>query len=320
MTLIRSFLLMLWLWGSVLIVGTLGAPYVFISPLGGARVMEVWAKVMRFGAKWIAGITYEVRGLEHLPDGPIMIAAKHQSVLDTIIPTLFTNMPVYVLKQELLNLPIFGWYCRKAGLIAIDRSGHMSALKAMVAQAKERFEQGRPLIIFPEGTRQMIGAEPDYKPGVAAIYMMLGVPCVPLALNTGVSWPAKGFMRYPGKVVFEFLPVIPPGLKRGPFMELLESRIEEASQALLDEHAERISFQEANRKKQSDGGDGGGGAASSDSNNAPKPSDKHEKGGEAEFDWKAYGDRARESNGIRDRGFDGFDGSGGDGGGGGGGD
>ncbi|MCZ8207770.1 MAG: lysophospholipid acyltransferase family protein [Hyphomonadaceae bacterium] len=321
MTLIRSFLLMLWMWGSVLIVGTLGAPYVFLSPLGGARVMETWAKVMRFGAKWIAGITYEVRGLEHLPNGPIMIGAKHQSVLDTIIPTLFTNMPVYVLKQELLNLPIFGWYCRKAGLIAIDRSGHMSALKAMVAQAKERFEQGRPLIIFPEGTRQMIGAEPDYKPGVAAIYMLLGVPCVPLALNTGTSWPAKGFMRYPGKVVFEFLPVIPPGLKRGPFMELLESRIEGASQALLEEHYDQISARESRKKKDNDGGDGGGSAGPVDSNGDQKSSGKTGKGDEAEFDWKAYGERARESNGMGDRDFDGGgggDGGGGDGGGGGG--
>jgi 1-acyl-sn-glycerol-3-phosphate acyltransferase len=283
--------------------------------------METWAKVMRFGAKWIAGITYEVRGLEHLPNGPIMIGAKHQSVLDTIIPTLFTNMPVYVLKQELLNLPIFGWYCRKAGLIAIDRSGHMSALKAMVAQAKERFEQGRPLIIFPEGTRQMIGAEPDYKPGVAAIYMLLGVPCVPLALNTGTSWPAKGFMRYPGKVVFEFLPVIPPGLKRGPFMELLESRIEGASQALLEEHYDQISARESRKKKDNDGGDGGGSAGPVDSNGDQKSSGKTGKGDEAEFDWKAYGERARESNGMGDRDFDGGgggDGGGGDGGGGGG--
>jgi 1-acyl-sn-glycerol-3-phosphate acyltransferase len=321
MTFIRSLFLMLWMWGSVLIVGTLGAPYVFLSPLGGARVMETWAKVMRFGAKWIAGITYEVRGLEHLPNGPIMIGAKHQSVLDTIIPTLFTNMPVYVLKQELLNLPIFGWYCRKAGLIAIDRSGHMSALKAMVAQAKERFEQGRPLIIFPEGTRQMIGAEPDYKPGVAAIYMLLGVPCVPLALNTGTSWPAKGFMRYPGKVVFEFLPVIPPGLKRGPFMELLESRIEGASQALLEEHYDQISARESRKKKDNDGGDGGGSAGPVDSNGDQKSSGKTGKGDEAEFDWKAYGERARESNGMGDRDFDGGgggDGGGGDGGGGGG--
>ncbi|GBF56550.1 1-acyl-sn-glycerol-3-phosphate acyltransferase [Candidatus Phycosocius bacilliformis] len=264
MTLIRSLIFMLWMWGSVLIVGTLGAPFVFLSPLGGAKVMEVWARVMVFGAKWICGITYEVRGLEHLPKGPVMIAAKHQSVLDTVVPTLFTHLPVYVLKQELLNLPIFGWYCRKAGLIAIDRSGHMSALKAMVAQAKQRFEQGRPLIIFPEGTRQIVGAEPDYKPGVAAIYMMLGVPCVPLALNTGVVWPAKGILRYPGTAVFEFLPVIPPGLKRAEFMAQVEAQIEQATQKLVDEAHEARQTEVRHRASEeggwdsSDGGDGGG--------------------------------------------------------------
>jgi 1-acyl-sn-glycerol-3-phosphate acyltransferase len=235
MILLRSLLLTVWIALSVLIVGTLGVPFVLASRLGGAHVMTVWAQVAAFGARWICGIKFEVRGLENLPDGPVMIASKHQSMLDTIVPTLFTRLPVYVLKQELLNLPIFGWYCRKAGLIAIDRSGHMSALKAMVAQAKERFEEGRPLIIFPEGTRQPLGTPPDYKPGVAAIYMLLGVPCVPMALNTGAAWPAKGLLRYPGTVVFEFQPMIPPGLKRGPFMELLESRIEGASQALLQE-------------------------------------------------------------------------------------
>jgi 1-acyl-sn-glycerol-3-phosphate acyltransferase len=308
MTLIRSLLLMVWMWGSVLIVGTLGAPYVFISPLGGARVMEAWAKVMRFGAKWIAGITYEVRGLEHLPEGPVMIAAKHQSVLDTIIPTLFTNMPVYVLKQELLNLPIFGWYCRKAGLIAIDRSGHMSALKAMVAQAKERMDQGRPIIIFPEGTRQMIGAEPDYKPGVAAIYMLLGVPCVPLALNTGTSWPAKGIMRYPGKVVFEFLPVIPPGLKRGPFMELLESRIEGASQALLEEHEAKQALLRQRRSDDSSGGDVSYSSSSDGSASSSKSSSKSD----GDSDWGAN------SKGDSDNSGGDSGGGGGDGGGGGG--
>lgn len=281
MTLIRSLLLMVWMWGSVLIVGTLGAPYVFLSPLGGARVMEAWARGMRFGAKWIAGITYEVRGLEHLPQGPIMIAAKHQSVLDTIIPTLFTHMPVYILKQELLNLPIFGWYCRKAGLIAIDRSGHMSALKAMVAQAKERMDQGRPIIIFPEGTRQMIGAVPDYKPGVAAIYMLLGVPCVPLALNTGTSWPAKGIWRRPGKVVFEFLPVIPPGLKRGPFMELLESRIEDASQALLEEHEAKQALLRQRRSDDSSGGD----ASYTSSSDGSVSSSKSSSRSDSDPDW-----------------------------------
>jgi 1-acyl-sn-glycerol-3-phosphate acyltransferase len=275
MILLRSLLLTVWIALSVLIVGTLGVPFVLASRLGGAHVMTAWARVAAFGARWICGIKFEVRGLENLPDGPVMIASKHQSMLDTIAPTLFTHLPVYVLKQELLNLPIFGWYCRKAGLIAIDRSGHMSALKAMVAQAKERFEEGRPLIIFPEGTRQMIGAEPDYKPGVAAIYMLLGVPCVPLALNTGTSWPAKGFMRYPGTVVFEFLPMIPPGLKRGPFMELLESRIEGASQGLLEEHGAKEALLRKRPSDNSSGGDVSYSASSDSKSSGSKAASKN---------------------------------------------
>jgi 1-acyl-sn-glycerol-3-phosphate acyltransferase len=235
MTFVRSLLYWLWFNGSILVVGTFGLPWVFASPSGGSAVMETWARVAAFGARWICGIKYEVRGLEHLPDGPVMIASKHQSTYDTVAPILFTKRPVYVLKQELLDMPIFGWYCQKAGLIAIDRDGQMSALRKMIAQAKERFEQGRPLIIFPEGTRQELDAAPDYKIGVAGIYTMLGVPCVPMALNTGTVWPAKGFMRYPGTAVFEFLPVIPPGLKRAEFMAQLEERIEGASNSLLAE-------------------------------------------------------------------------------------
>jgi 1-acyl-sn-glycerol-3-phosphate acyltransferase len=233
--LVRSLLFWLWFNGSILVVGSLGAPYVLLSKTGGSAIMEIWARVAAFGARWICGIKTQVRGLENLPDGPIMIASKHQSAFDTVAPILFTKRPVYVLKQELLDAPIFGWYCKRAGLIAIDRGGQMSALRKMIAQAKERFEEGRPLIIFPEGTRQDIGAAPDYKSGVAGIYTMLGVPCVPMALNTGVVWPAKGFMRYPGTAVFEFLPVIPAGLKRAEFMAILEERIETASRALLEE-------------------------------------------------------------------------------------
>ena len=206
----------------------------FLSRTGGSAIMEIWSRVAAFGARWICGIKIEVRGLENLPDGPILIASKHQSAFDTFAPVLFTKRPVYVLKQELLDTPIFGWYCKRAGLIAIDRSGHMSALRALIAQAKERFVDGRPLIIFPEGTRQNIGAAPEYKSGVAGIYTMLGVPCVPMALNTGLVWPAHGIMRYPGTAIFEFLPVIPAGLKRAEFMAILEERIETASMALVE--------------------------------------------------------------------------------------
>jgi 1-acyl-sn-glycerol-3-phosphate acyltransferase len=235
MNFLRSLLFWVWFNGSILVVGTLGVPFVFLSKSGGSAVMETWARVAAFGARWICGIKTEIRGLENLPDGPVMIASKHQSTFDTVAPILFTRRPVYVLKQELLDMPIFGWYCQKAGLIAIDRDGQMSALRKMIAQAKERFAAGRPLIIFPEGTRQEIDAAPDYKVGVAGIYTLLGVPCVPMALNTGLVWPAKGFMRYPGTAIFEFLPVIPAGLKRGEFMATLEERIETATRALLEE-------------------------------------------------------------------------------------
>jgi 1-acyl-sn-glycerol-3-phosphate acyltransferase len=235
MNFLRSLLFWIWLNGSIAVVGILGAPYVLLSKTGGSAVMEIWARVATFGARWICGIKTEVRGLENLPDGPVMIASKHQSAFDTIAPTLFTRRPVYVLKQELLETPIFGWYCKRAGLIAIDRGGQMAALRKMIAEAKERFAQGRPLIIFPEGTRQEVNEAPDYKSGVAGIYTLLGVPCVPMALNTGLVWPAKGFKRYPGTAIFQFLPVIPAGLKRAEFMEVLEQRIEAATSLLLAE-------------------------------------------------------------------------------------
>jgi 1-acyl-sn-glycerol-3-phosphate acyltransferase len=257
MNVVRSLLFWLWFNGSIAVVGILGVPFVFLSKDGGSAVMEMWARVAAFGVRWICGIKTEVRGLENLPDGPVMIASKHQSALDTVAPILFTHRPVYVLKQELLDMPIFGWYCQRAGLIAIDRDGQMSALRKMIAQAKERFADGRPLIIFPEGTRQDIGALPDYKIGVAGIYTMLGVPCVPMALNTGLVWPAKGFMRYPGTAVFEFLPMIPAGLKRAEFMTTLEERIETASARLLAEgrhRPERVASQHDNA---SDGGSTG---------------------------------------------------------------
>jgi 1-acyl-sn-glycerol-3-phosphate acyltransferase len=233
MTMIRSLLFAVWLYGSILVVGILGAPWVFASRKGAFAVCVVWAKVVLFGARWIAGIRWEVRGAEHLPEGPVLIASKHQGMLDTIVPFIFVDQVAFVAKKELLSTPVFGWYCRRAGMIAIDRSGHMSALKQMVKEARERLAEGRSILIFPEGTRQAIGAPPDYKPGVAAIYGQLGVPCVPMALNTGLVWPAHGLKRTPGLATFEFLPAIPPGLKRDAFMHELETRLEVASAALL---------------------------------------------------------------------------------------
>ena len=171
----------------------------------------------------------EVRGLEHRPSGPALIAAKHQSMLDTVAPWRFLSDPCFVLKQELLRLPVYGWYARKADMVAVDREAHAKALRQLVTDARAQLAQGRQVIIFPEGTRQLPGAAPDYKPGVAALYRDLVIPVVPMATNSGVHWPAHGQGYTPGQVVFEFLEPIPAGLKRGEFMRALEDRIETAS-------------------------------------------------------------------------------------------
>jgi 1-acyl-sn-glycerol-3-phosphate acyltransferase len=234
MTMIRSVLFTVWLYGAIGVVGLVGMPLAVLSRSAARAVVPVWAAIVLFGARWIMGIRWQVRGLDNLPPGPALIAPKHQSMMDTIVPFLFLKpLPAFVLKQELLNMPVFGWYCRRAGMIAIDRDGHMKALKQMVAEAREQVALGRSIIIFPEGTRQEPGSPPDYKPGVAAIYGLIDLPCVPVALDTARVWPAHGIAKRPGTATFEILPVIEKGLKRGPFMERLQSAVEPASAALL---------------------------------------------------------------------------------------
>jgi len=144
-----------------------------------------------------------------------------------------------VLKRELLSIPFYGWFLRKAAAIAVDRGGKASAMRKMGQDAKAVLAQGRPVLIFPEGTRKKPGAPPDYKPGVAGLYGMLAVPCVPVALNSGLHW--TGFLKKPGTIVLEFLEPIPPGLKRPEFMALLQDRVETATNRLLSPSGFRTS-------------------------------------------------------------------------------
>ena len=195
----------------------------------------VWARVVMFALRVICGVKVEVRGRQYMPTGPALIAAKHQGMFDTVAPFTFLPDAAYVLKTELLVIPFYGWYSIKGGMIAVDRAGHAAALKKLVRDTRERMAEDRQVVIFPEGTRKDPGAEPDYKPGIAALYRDLELPCTPVATNSGVHWPAHGFLRRPGTVVFEFLEPIPAGLKRGEFMKELQSRIETATNKLLAE-------------------------------------------------------------------------------------
>ncbi|WP_292057752.1 MULTISPECIES: lysophospholipid acyltransferase family protein [unclassified Brevundimonas] len=233
MTTVRSLIFTLWLYLSMPLFAV-GLSPALLMPHGVAMgVIKLWARFVLFGLHWIAGVKVEVRGLEHRPTGPALIAAKHQGMLDVIAPFAFLDDACFVMKKELMPLPFFGWFAWKTKMIAVDRAAHAKALKDMVRQTRARLAEGRQILIFPEGTRTTPGEPADYKPGVAAIYRDVEAPCWPVATNSGVHWPAHGFRRYPGTVVFEFLPPIPAGLKRAAFMAELESRIEGASTALL---------------------------------------------------------------------------------------
>ncbi len=167
------------------------------------------------------------------PERACIVACKHQSSWETFALYAVLDDPVYVLKRELMWMPLFGWYMRKAGLIPIDRSAGMAALARMTARARQALTGARPrqLVIFPEGTRRPPGAEPSYKPGVVHLYSKAGVPCVPLALNSGLFWPRRSLRRLPGTIVAEVLDPIPPGLDKDTFFTRLQDAIETRERA-----------------------------------------------------------------------------------------
>ena len=195
--------------------------------------MEAWSHLTLWLLRVIVGTRYEVRG--ELPRGGVLVASKHQSMWDTIVMTAILKDPAMVLKRELLWIPFYGWYAQKARMIAIDRGAAAAAIRRLVSQGKAAVAEGRPVVIFPEGTRSAPGSKLEYKPGVAALYRQLGVECVPAAVNSGLFWARRGFARKPGTIVIEFLEPIPPGLDRKSFMETLETRVETAAARLAGE-------------------------------------------------------------------------------------
>jgi 1-acyl-sn-glycerol-3-phosphate acyltransferase len=195
--------------------------------------MAFWAKGVMALLRWLAAIDYEMRGREHIPEGACIVAAKHQSAWDTIVFHFAVPDPAVVMKRELMSIPIYGWLARRVGMIPVDREGGGAALKAMIVAARRAAAAGRPIVIFPQGTRVAPGKQAPYLPGVAALYRDLKLPVVPVAVNSGCFWPRRSFTRRPGLIVLEFLPPIGPGLSRDDFTHELEQRIETASNKLL---------------------------------------------------------------------------------------
>ncbi len=235
MRFVRSLAFVVWMYGLMMIMGLACAP-ALLGPRAWARAcLMVWLRLVFWGLSTLCGVRVEVRGADHLPKGAALVAMKHQSMVDTLWPWLALPDPAIILKRSLAYLPVFGWYAMKLKNIAVDRAAGASALRAMARAAAERAAQGRQILIFPEGTRGEPGQRYAYKPGVAALYTAMGVACTPIALNSGLFWPAHGITRSPGVIVIEVLEPIPPGLDRKTFMATLEARLETAAEALLAE-------------------------------------------------------------------------------------
>ncbi len=180
----------------------------------------------------ILGLRYEVIGRENIPEGPCIIASKHQSAWETLRLNVLFDAPAIVLKQELVKVPIWGWYGWRCGMIPVDRSASVKALQRMMKAANKAIAKGRKIFIFPQGTRVLPGVKTPYKSGTAALYKQLNLPVVPMAVNSGLFWPKGAFIKKPGTITIEFLPPIPAGLSRAQFMREIEEKIETASDRL----------------------------------------------------------------------------------------
>jgi len=237
MTALRSLLFNGFFYGWTALCVIAGLP-LLLGPRAGIYYLgRVWAHPIIAALGILCGLRYRVRGRENLPDGAVLIAAKHQSAWDTIIFSLLLWDHSFVLKQELTRIPLFGLYLIRAGLIPVDRKGGAKALRKMVAAAKAAAALGRPIVIFPEGTRVAPEQHRPYHPGVAALYGQLQVPVVPEALNSGLFWRRNSFWKRPGTITLEFLPPIEPGLQRRDFLTRLETAIEVRSRTLATEPA-----------------------------------------------------------------------------------
>ncbi|HLZ64609.1 MAG TPA: lysophospholipid acyltransferase family protein [Aliidongia sp.] len=220
--------------GSALLM-TLALPLLALPRRLTNHLAHLWTWSMFTWLKLAVGLGYEVRGRENLPPGPAILAMKHQSAWDTLAIFVLFDDPAVVLKRELWRIPLFGWFLRKHGTIAIDRHGKAAALKKLLADAELAKAAGRPIAIFPEGTRGPVGGKLPYQPGVAALYNQLNVPMVPIALNSGLYWGRRAFLKRPGTVLVQILPPIPAGLDRRTVMARLEHDIETTTDALLAE-------------------------------------------------------------------------------------
>ena len=232
---VRSALFNIVFYVNLILFLVLGSGFYFTPRIWSIRALQAWARTSLFWLRVIAGVRYEVRGRDHIPSGACLVAGKHQSFWETFAILPLLDDPAMVLKKELTYIPFFGWFIYKFRMIPVERSAGSQALRALIDAAERAVALGRQVVIMPEGTRRAPDDPPDYKPGAAALYGKLNVPCIPFALNSGLFWPRRQFIRRPGTIVISFLEPIPPGLNRKVFQSRLETSIESETRRLVAE-------------------------------------------------------------------------------------
>ncbi len=238
---LRSIIFNVLFYLNLLVLITAALPTLLMPRGGILAVAKFWARSNLWLLRVVCGIDAEFRGIASIPPGALIVAAKHQSLWETFALLLILRDPAYIMKRELMWIPFFGWYAWKAGMIAVDRGKGSQALADMNNRARRELAGNRQIIIFPEGTRRAPGAEPRYKYGVAHLYAEAGVPCLPIALNSGLFWPRRSLHRYPGTVRVEVLDPIPSGLGKEEFFVRLQHDIEAATARLVSEAEAELS-------------------------------------------------------------------------------
>lgn len=234
LVIIRSLLFNIVFYLSIIIQMLIYTPFFFFLPHKKAwAIPKFWGRSNLWLQKHIAGTDLILEGLENLPDGAYIVAAKHQSFWDVFAFLSHLDDPVFILKRELMRIPFFGWYLAKMKMIPVDRGSGLKAVNSMLAGAQIAIKEGRQIVIFPEGTRREPGAEPHYKYGIVRLYTELNIPVIPIAHNAGLYWPRHKFLRYPGAIRARILPPIEPGLDKDVFLARLIEETETACDELL---------------------------------------------------------------------------------------
>ena len=241
MLILRSLIFSLLFYGFFAVSAVMATGISLISPKSLPPFTRFWSRAWLAMYRVICSVNYEVRGKENIPHGGCLLAVKHQSVWDTCALFAIFDRPVFVLKSELMFIPFFGWALARLGCIPIKRGTGKSALDDMARGTRVALTQSKQVVIFPEGTRTMIGQAANYKTGISHLYSALDVTCVPVALNSGAFWPRRKFLRPPGTIVVEVLSPIPPGIGRKEMFDLMVGRIEDASTRLLREKSNNVS-------------------------------------------------------------------------------